>query len=364
MNAKKTTTSATAAAAAKVSKPKKAAPAKVSHAKTKAQPQLVLTPELQAPEIGMCPVDEIIVSAQVRTEFDAERIGELARDIVARGILQPLIVRKHPSKPGFHLVAGERRLRAAQMAAFKTVPVIVQTLNDEETTRAQLAENIQRQELSLADEAALLEKLRNDLDGSTSAVAALVNKSVAWVSKRIALTHKLGHYAAALLHDGITEDLELILAVSQLENLTPGTNAAWALCEKIRKGEAGRTEARDALKKAKEPKKQKDAAEPKEKKEKHPFQWLWDAANNENTTWYDYNADQLVNAALVMLPQTASQYKESLECIDNEIESLREEIGRMQEERRNQAAELAAKLLQTGINKMQFLEACEKMEEK
>lgn len=82
------------------------------------------------------------------------------------------------------------------------------------------------------------------------------------VSKRLSLANGLGSYAAALLADGITEDIELLQCVDKLDRATPGSNSAWALCEKIRAGKAGRTEAREALKRAMEPKTE-PAAQPK-----------------------------------------------------------------------------------------------------
>lgn len=244
-------TSATAAAAAKVTKPKKAKT--VSHAKQE-QTALPLPTIDNSPEFGKLDPAQIIVRQQVRTEFDEESLRELASDIADRGILQPLTVRKTVN--GFVLVAGERRLRAAKLAGLQSVPVLVVQMSDAQHHAAQLAENIQREDLSLADEATKLKELHNELK-SVKAVAELVHKSVGWVSKRISLAEGLGHYASSLMADGITEDIELLQAVDKLDRATPGTNTAWALCEKIRKGEAGRTEAREALKRVTEERKPK-----------------------------------------------------------------------------------------------------------
>jgi len=132
-----------------------------------------------------------------------------------RGILQPLIVRPHPTKTGFELVAGERRYRAAKLAKLELVPVIVQQLDAVGRTRAQLAENIQREDLCLADEAALLNRMHKEIK-SVSGLAELVNKSVPWVSKRLSLAHGLGSFAAKLLADGITEDKHAVVAAQIL----------------------------------------------------------------------------------------------------------------------------------------------------
>lgn len=249
------TTSATAAAAAKIAKPKKGA--KVSHAK--AEQAALPLPASVSPEFGLLALERIEVAEQVRREFDPVALGELAADIAQRGIMQPLTVRKTDN--GFLLIAGERRLRAAKLAQLEAVPCLVIECDDREHRMAQIAENIQRQDLTLREEAEAIKALYEEL-GTVKAVGERLHKSISWVSKRLAVAKDLGGYAAALLADGITEDLELILAVNKLDEATPGSNATWALCQKIRKGEAGREDAREALRRATEPKKTGD--EPQE----------------------------------------------------------------------------------------------------
>lgn len=135
--------SATAAAAAKVAKPKKVKA--VSHAKPEQTP-LPLPVIDQSPEFGQLDPTQIVVLEQVRTAFDEDSLKELAGDIADRGILQPLTVRK--TDAGFVLVAGERRLRAALIAGLEAVPVLICRMTEDEHRAAQLAENIQRDDLS------------------------------------------------------------------------------------------------------------------------------------------------------------------------------------------------------------------------
>lgn len=326
MNAKKTTTSATAAAAAKISKAKKPAGEKVSHAKRE-QAMLPLEEKLRTPEIGMAPLKMIIVAAQVRKEFDQAGIEELAKDLVANGMLQPLVVRPHPTKTGFELVAGERRLRAAQLAGFDQVPVIVKAMDDQAKVKAQFAENIQRQELSLKEEADLLAKMHEEVK-SVSAVAKLVSKSVAWVSKRISLAEGLGHYAAGLMADGITEDIELLQCVDKLDKATPGTNAAWALCEKIRKGEAGRTEAREALKRVIEERKAKKV-EPTQETKTEPVEliqsqhfryWL-----KHETPWFNEEYMPAVKQLVPMMQRDYDNITMTIKAMETELDELKKD---------------------------------------
>lgn len=312
------TTSATAAAAAKVAKPKKAKT--VSHAKTMEQTALPLpAPNLQ-PDLGMMAIHHITVNDQVRKEFDEAALEELALDITRHGILAPLTVRR--VEGGYLLVAGERRLRAAKLAGLTEVPVIVTAINDEDHDLAQLAENIQRADLSLSEEAAAIEKLYAKV-GSVSVVATRLHKSVSWVSKRLSLSRGLGFEAAALMAERVTEDIELLQTVDKVAKATPGTNSAWALCQKIRKGEAGREDAREVLRRATEPKKTGDEPgkmpEPVKDDPMHQSKWFREWLMHPNNWSPDYKECLF---QLVAQPGAA----EHIERLENAIRSHEAQI--------------------------------------
>ena len=101
------------------------------------------------------PVEWINVGPwQPRRKFDREQLDELAGSIRNKGIVQPILLRPTPNQPGrFQLVAGERRWRAAQMAQLHDIPSVVRNLTDAECYEIALIENIQRQDLSVIDEA-------------------------------------------------------------------------------------------------------------------------------------------------------------------------------------------------------------------
>ncbi len=88
---------------------------------------------------------------QPRKNFDAEEISELSASVKTLGILQPLVVRQ--SGDHYQLVAGERRLRAAQEAGLKSVPIHIVNFNDQEAFEATLVENIQRSDLNPIEKA-------------------------------------------------------------------------------------------------------------------------------------------------------------------------------------------------------------------
>jgi ParB family chromosome partitioning protein len=89
---------------------------------------------------------------QPRKTFDDDELASLQESIKNHGILQPLVVR-HTDGGRFQLVAGERRLRAAQLAGLSSVPVTVVDFNDQQSYEAALVENVQRADLNPIDKA-------------------------------------------------------------------------------------------------------------------------------------------------------------------------------------------------------------------
>ncbi len=113
---------------------------------------------------------------QPRTEFDEAALGELVGSIRVQGIIQPLLVRR-TDDGDFELVAGERRLRAAERAGLTHVPVFVREITDGESLELALVENIQRDDLSPLEEAAAYQRLINEFHHTQEEVAARVGKS-------------------------------------------------------------------------------------------------------------------------------------------------------------------------------------------
>ncbi len=91
---------------------------------------------------------------QPRKHFDEKSLKELAQSIRAKGVLQPLVVRKHPALANhYELVAGERRWRALKQMDVTTVPVVLRNVSDNEILEVSLLENIQRENLTVIEEA-------------------------------------------------------------------------------------------------------------------------------------------------------------------------------------------------------------------
>lgn len=121
---------------------------------------------------------------QPRKSFSPEPLQELADSIRAQGILQPILVRKLPNMR-YEIIAGERRYRAAKLAGFDEVPVIVRDIPDESAVAVALIENIQRENLNALEEAQALKRLQEEFHLTQQQVAEAVGKS------RVNITHLL-----------------------------------------------------------------------------------------------------------------------------------------------------------------------------
>ena len=86
-----------------------------------------------------------------------DTLEELAESIKQQGVLQPLLARRLASGR-YEIVVGERRWRAAQMAGLTTVPTVVRDLNNNETAKIALIENLQREDLNAMDQARGLQR--------------------------------------------------------------------------------------------------------------------------------------------------------------------------------------------------------------
>lgn len=123
---------------------------------------------------------------QPRMHFDEESLSELAASIRAVGVLQPLLVRT--TRPGaYQLIAGERRLKAAQRAGLTNVPVIIRDATDAASAEQALIENVHREDLGPLEEAAAYQQLLEDFGLTHDQLASRVGKNRATISNAIRL---------------------------------------------------------------------------------------------------------------------------------------------------------------------------------
>ena len=139
---------------------------------------------------------------QPRRKFDRERLEELACSIREKGIVQAILLRPEPNQPGrFQLVAGERRWRAAQLAQLHEIPSVIRDLSDAECYEIALIENIQRQDLSVIDEAQGYANLLEFNRYTQDQLSKIIGKSRSHIANLLRLLG-LPETVQALLRDG------------------------------------------------------------------------------------------------------------------------------------------------------------------
>jgi len=124
-----------------------------------------------------------------RKRFSAEALADLQEQIkAAGGVLEPIVVRPHPSIEGeYEIIAGERRWRAAKRAGLPLVPAIIRTVDDTSSLEQALVENLQREDLNPLDEAAAYQQLLEDFHLTHDELAARMGKSRAAISNTLRL---------------------------------------------------------------------------------------------------------------------------------------------------------------------------------
>ncbi len=155
--------------------------------------------------VKMVPVTSIIPNPmQPRTIFNQEELIDLADSIKEHGVIQPLIVNEKPDGQ-YVLIAGERRLRAAQMAGLSVVPVISRQADDRELLELALIENIQREDLSPLEAAEAYKSLEENFNLTHEEISKRVGKNRASVTNTMRLLKLPGEVRKALLDKKITE---------------------------------------------------------------------------------------------------------------------------------------------------------------
>lgn len=115
---------------------------------------------------------------QPRKTFPPGEMEELVRSVKQKGVLQPLLVRPDPDRPGgFEIIAGERRWRAAQAAQLHEAPVILRDFSDEESLEIAIIENVQRADLNPIEEGEGYKRLLDQFGHTQEALATATGKS-------------------------------------------------------------------------------------------------------------------------------------------------------------------------------------------
>lgn len=149
-------------------------------------------------------VDKIVPNPQQpRRVFEPEALRELASSIASHGVIQPVTLRRVGGL--YELIAGERRLRATQMAGLKAIPAIVVSADDEESAVLALIENIQRENLSYMEEALGYLKLAQEYHMTQEEIAKLMGKTQSAVANKLRILRLCGETKRILAEYGLTE---------------------------------------------------------------------------------------------------------------------------------------------------------------
>lgn len=141
---------------------------------------------------------------QPRRIFNQNTLLELSESIKEYGVLQPISVRKN-GDTHFELVAGERRLRASQLAGLEKVPAIVVDINDTESAVLALIENLQREDLNYIEEADGYQRLIQEHNFTQDELARQIGKKQSTIANKLRLLKLSSKVKEKLITQGLTE---------------------------------------------------------------------------------------------------------------------------------------------------------------
>ena len=230
--------------------------------------------EPQRPSVAKREVPVNLVRAnplQPRTAFQAREMSQLVESVKAVGILQPLIVRRVGAS--YELVAGERRLRAAQMAGLSVVPVVERQVSDDDMLTIALIENLQREDLNPIEKAKGFKRMVEQANLTQEEAARRIGKDRSTIANFIRLldlpesvqhvvsrgTISMGHARAllGLKHPSAQQALALRiedegLSVREVERIVAQTRASTTQERKPKKAASKPAHIRDLEDRARE----------------------------------------------------------------------------------------------------------------
>lgn len=143
-------------------------------------------PADEAQQIVQIPIKDLSPNPyQPRASFPETALHELAESIKSSGVLQPIVATRRDDK--LVVVAGERRLRAAELAGLDRVPVIIRDTSPKDLVILALIENLHREDLTVVEEAKAYKRLWEEFDISQDAIAGLIKKSRSHVTNTVRL---------------------------------------------------------------------------------------------------------------------------------------------------------------------------------
>lgn len=165
----------------------------------------------------------------MRSELDRDALFELAENIKANGLINPITVR--PVESRYQVVAGHRRLSACKIAGKIKIPCVVRELDDKQTFAVMAAENLERADVDVVDESIFVKRFIDETNETVIEVAKRLKRSVAWVESRLAVGEMPEYMQAGLK----SKELKLGVALTLMEITDESTRYMWTL-QAIRDG--------------------------------------------------------------------------------------------------------------------------------
>ena len=168
-------------------------------------------------EVVQLYLDDIIPNRfQPREVFDERALKELAVSIKEHGVIQPIIVRNVNGK--YEIIAGERRYKASALAGQTKIPAIIRNLDDKESSKVALLENLQRKNLNAIEEARTYQKILEIDQMTQEELAKTMGKSQSAVANKLRLLNLPDEVQDALLKEQISDrHARALLNVPDLE---------------------------------------------------------------------------------------------------------------------------------------------------
>ena len=179
---------------------------------------------------------------QPRKVFDEDKLNELAESIREHGVFQPIIVKK--SIKGYEIIAGERRVKASQIAGKTTIPAIIREFTDSEMMEIALLENLQRENLNSIEEANAYKKLLDSLNLTQEELAKRLGKSRSHITNMLGLLNLPDEVKGLINEDKISMSQARIISkiedkekIDEFVNLIVNENISVRQLEELARGE-------------------------------------------------------------------------------------------------------------------------------
>ena len=158
------------------------------------------------------PIEKISTNpARPRQTISQQTLSQLADSIRKYGVLSPLLINQRAGS--YHIICGERRLRAAKIAGLTEVPCMIVSIDPEELALFSLAENLQRESLNLIDQGVLISKLHHNLDFSLIEIGESTGLTLDEIEERLMILELPDKIRRSYLEHKITDE-EIIRLVS------------------------------------------------------------------------------------------------------------------------------------------------------